>query len=107
MGADERGERWNFNLSVSIDSAFMDAFKEGRDITLLDGTRISAQQVFDAIASAAHACADPGIIFIDQLHSGNTTPNVGTYESVAPCGETGLMKGETCNFASINIAHFV
>lgn len=105
--ADDRGEKWNFNLSVALDAPFMEAVKHDGDVTLRDGQRIPAKEIFDAIAHAAHSCADPGILFMDRLQEGNTTPSVWVYTAVAPCGETGLAKWETCNFASLNIAYFI
>lgn len=54
----------------------MEAVKHDGDVTLRDGQRIPAKEIFDAIAHAAHSCADPGILFMDRLQEGNTTPSV-------------------------------
>ncbi len=81
----------NFNLSVGITEAFMQAVKEDRDYNLVDpytrevtGT-LSARKIFDDIVDLAWKRGDPGIIFLDRLNRDNPTPKLGEIESTNPC----------------------
>lgn len=107
VGSDERQEVWKFNISVSCDEAFFMNVEHGEDVVMLDGSRQSAAAIFAAIAQAAHACADPGLAFVDRMERDNPTPCVGHYTTTAPCAEVGLTPGESCQFGYINLAKFV
>ncbi|MGH3823459.1 MAG: hypothetical protein ACRDRA_11620 [Pseudonocardiaceae bacterium] len=97
VGADVRGEEWKFNISLHVTDAQMRAAitAAGRERELLV-----------AAAEAAHACADPGLLFADRMNEANPTPEVGTYVSTAPCAEVGLVAGETCQFGYVNLGRF-
>ncbi|MGQ0775572.1 MAG: hypothetical protein ACT4NY_14325 [Pseudonocardiales bacterium] len=97
VGADTRGEQWKFNISLHVTDAQMRAAlaRAGRERDLLV-----------AAAEAAHACADPGLLFADRMNDGNPTPQVGAYVSTAPCAEVGLVAGETCQFGYLNLGRF-
>jgi ribonucleoside-diphosphate reductase alpha chain len=64
------------------------------------------RELLAAAAEAAHACADPGLLFTDRMAEGNPTPEVGQYVSTAPCAEVGLVAGETCQFGYVNLGRF-
>jgi len=98
---------WKFNISVDINDSFRKAFFDGSDYQLKDGKKISARWLMEQIAKSAHACGEPGIIFLDRLNEDNPTPGVGAYTSVAPCAEVGLAPGESCMFGYINVAKFL
>jgi len=104
VGADNRGEKWIFNISVNITDDFMGAVKNNTNYTLNNGTKISAKKIFEKIAYAAHQCGDPGLISMTRLNADNPTPLLGEYTSTAPCAEVGLAPGETCIFGYINLA---
>jgi ribonucleoside-diphosphate reductase alpha chain len=97
LGADQRGEEWKFNISLHVTDAEMRAAltTAGRERELLV-----------AAAEAAHACADPGLLFADRMNEANPTPEVGAYVSTAPCAEVGLAAGETCQFGYVNLGRF-
>ncbi|WP_028922007.1 hypothetical protein [Pseudonocardia acaciae] len=97
VGADTHGEEWKFNISLHVTDDEMRAAisRDGRERELLV-----------AAAEAAHACADPGLLFADRLDEGNPTPQVGHYVSTAPCAEVGLVAGETCQFGYVNLGRF-
>jgi ribonucleoside-diphosphate reductase alpha chain len=86
----------NFNLSVAATDAFMRAVAEGTTYDLVNPrTRVvtgqlDARRVFDAIANAAWACGDPGLVFIDRVNDLHPTPRLGAIEATNPCvtGET-------------------
>ena len=101
----------NFNISVGVTDAFMEAIRKGTSFELIHPRtqkaveRISAQSVFDAITESAWNTGDPGLIFLDALNRANPTPGLGPFESTNPCGEVPLLPNEACNLGSINLAH--
>ena len=99
----------NFNISVGLTEAFMQAVETGADYELIDPkTRravgsLSAGAVFDAIVDAAWQNGEPGIVFLDRLNRDNVVPTEGDIESTNPCGEQPLLPYESCNLGSVNL----
>ena len=103
----------NFNLSVGLTEAFMDAVERRADYELIDphtkkavGT-LNAGEVFDLLVKDAWKSGDPGIVFLDRINRDNPTPEQGEIESTNPCGEQPLLPYEACNLGSLNLALFV
>ncbi len=97
---------WKFNLSVNMSDEFMEAYRNGESFELRNGDEIDSGELMDLIVTCAWDCADPGLIFLDNMNRRRPFNEELNYVSVAPCGEVGLAEGETCQFASINIAAF-
>ena len=96
---DKDGTIANFNISVGVYDSFMqkaEADPAGPEAELLD-----------EIAETAWRTGDPGIIFLDAVNRGNTTPELGPLTSTNPCGESPLYPNEACNLGSINLARMV
>ena len=96
---DKDGTITNFNISVGVFDDFMEKVNSdprGEEAALLA-----------EIANSAWRTGDPGIIFLDAINRGNTTPNLGELTSTNPCGESPLYPNEACNLGSINIAKMV
>lgn len=103
----------NFNISVGVTEAFMDAVEKGYDYDIInprDGKvvkQLNATKVFTQIIDMAWANGEPGIVFLDRLNRDNPTPHIGEYESTNPCGEQPLLPYESCNLGSLNLANMV
>jgi ribonucleoside-diphosphate reductase alpha chain len=103
----------NFNISVAVTDAFMEAVSEDRNYDLIDPrdnrkvAEASGREVYEAIVKQAWENGDPGIIFLDGINRDNPTPELGEIESTNPCGEQPLLPLEACNLGSINLAKYV
>jgi ribonucleoside-diphosphate reductase alpha chain len=107
----ERGRLTNFNLSVLISDAFMDAVKADGAWELKFGGHVyrtlRARELWDRIMRATYETAEPGVIFIDRINEEN---NLGYCETIAatnPCGEQPLPPYGACLLGSINLAKLV
>lgn len=103
----------NFNFSVAVDDAFMQAVSEGRSYPLRHPTsgvivrELPAREVFAALAQAAWRSGDPGVLFIDEINRNNPTPLLGDLVATNPCGEQPLLPYESCVLGSLNLTRFV
>jgi ribonucleoside-diphosphate reductase alpha chain len=110
INAKLHGDLTNFNLSVGITDAFMEALEQGAEWPLSFNGQVHetvpAPELWEFIVKAAHACGDPGIIFVDRLQKHNPVPKM-AINSTNPCGEQPLCPGESCLLGSINLARVV
>jgi ribonucleoside-diphosphate reductase alpha chain len=102
----------NFNISVAVTEAFMDALKENGSYSIYDPFlkkkvgKKKASRVFDKIVESAWAAGDPGLIFIDKINEQNPTSGLGPIQATNPCGEQPLHGYESCNLGSLNLSNF-
>ncbi len=124
----------NFNISVGITDAFMQAVRDDKDWDLVfpdiasplyrgfSGTleqaraagipirvykTLRARDLFDKIIKQAHHNGEPGVLFLDAANRTNPVPHLYPLESTNPCGEQWLGPYENCCLGSVNLAqHF-
>jgi ribonucleoside-diphosphate reductase alpha chain len=103
----------NANNSVRVSDEFMRAVEEKGEFGLrarLDNSvieTVDARNLFDKIAQAAWACADPGLQYDDTINDWHTTPETGRITASNPCSEYMHLDNSSCNLASLNLMKFL
>jgi len=108
------------NISVRLSDEFMNAVQAGSSVELrfpVDSTEpdmsenVDARELWQEIIEAAHACAEPGLLFWDNAKK--YTPS-DIYEqegfgsqSTNPCGEIILSPYDSCRLMVVNLLSFV
>ena len=120
----------NFNISVGITDAFMQAVRDDKDWELrfpdvqdmnahgFSGTleqaektgikiaahkKVRARELFNKIVRQAHHNGEPGVLFLDAANRDNPVPHLYPLEATNPCGEQWLGPYENCCLGSINL----
>lgn len=101
----------NFNLSVLVTDAFMDAVESDVDWPLVFGGEVhrttKARELWARIMRANYEYAEPGVIFIDRINARNNLYYCETIAATNPCGEQPLPPYGSCLLGSINLAKLV
>lgn len=128
------GELRNFNLSVLISDAFMQAVEKDAEwrlrFPLLPGEQadsteltawqgypapipcrihrcVSARQLWRRITQANYETAEPGVLFIDRINRENNLHYCESITATNPCGEIPLPPYGACNLGSLNLTAYV
>lgn len=121
----------NFNISVGITDAFMQAVRndepwdlrfpdvsapeyhefhstleqaEAAGIPIRVYKTVRARDLFDKIVRQAHHNGEPGVLFLDASNRSNPVPHLYQLEATNPCGEQWLGPYENCCLGSVNLA---
>jgi ribonucleoside-diphosphate reductase alpha chain len=117
--ADFNGEAYhtisgqNSNNSLRITDAFMSAVVTGSTWETRARTtgevveRLDARELWNKVADAAWACADPGVQFDTTINRWHTCPNTARINASNPCSEYMFVDNSACNLASLNLAKFL
>ena len=101
----------NFNLSVLVSDAFMQALEGGADWPLRFGgavaRTVSAAELWRRLMRATYDAAEPGVIFIDRVNALNNLSYCEEILASNPCGEQMLPAYGACLLGSINLARLV
>lgn len=100
-----------FNLSVGITDAFMEAVLNDTDFDLVfDGKvyeTVSAKWLWDLLMHSTYDYAEPGVLFIDTINKKNNLWYCEEIAATNPCGEQPLPPNGACLLGSINLTRYV
>ena len=102
----------NFNLSIGITDAFIEAVKKKKnwELTNKNGNItniLPAHEIWNEMIQHAWMSGDPGLIFLDEINRRNPVPAAGKIMCTNPCGEVPLLPYEACTLGSINLTKFI
>jgi len=121
----------NFNISIGITDAFIEAVKADQDwdlcfpdvealgykgfygtleqakasgIPIKTYKTVRARDLFNKIVRQSHHNGEPGVLFLDHANNANPLKNLYQLEATNPCGEQWLGPYENCCLGSVNLA---
>src|SRR5918992_1470270 len=103
----------NFNISVAVTTAFMEAVRARTTYALRDPRtgktvgELDANVVWEKMILGAWRTGEPGVFYVDEANRYNPVPHLGAYEATNPCGEQPLLPYDVCNLGSINVGYYV
>ncbi|HYW08718.1 MAG TPA: ribonucleotide reductase N-terminal alpha domain-containing protein [Longimicrobium sp.] len=81
----------NFNISVAVTDAFMNAVERGEQYDLVNPRngevvgQQDARMVWDKVVQNAWRTGEPGVFYVDRANFYNPVPHLGAYEATNPC----------------------
>jgi ribonucleoside-diphosphate reductase alpha chain len=127
--AKDSGDLSNFNISVGVTDAFMQAVESDAEVELVhkaepandvkeagayqrgDGLwvyrKIRARELWEQVMRSTYDHAEPGILFLDRVNRDNNLYYCETLEASNPCAEEFLPAYGCCCLGSIDLTHFV
>ena len=133
--AKDAGDLKNFNISVGVTDAFMEAVQADTDIELVHKAepgvaqkaagayqqsvaaahgsglwvyrKLRARDLWDQIMRSTYDHAEPGVLFLDHINRDNNLSYCETIASTNPCAEQPLPPYGCCCLGSIDLTRFV
>ena len=127
--AKDDGSFANFNLSVAVTDAFVEAMRDDGDWELVHRAppapdllaagahqraddlwvyrSVRARDLWDQIMLSTYDHAEPGVVFIDRMNRDNNLSYCEEIVASNPCGEQPLPAYGCCDLGSIDLTRFV
>jgi ribonucleoside-diphosphate reductase alpha chain len=129
IAAKHGGAFTNFNLSIAVTDAFMQALEHGRPFELVHAAEPSDDQIaggawqrgdgkwvyhtleapllWHAVMQSTYDHAEPGVLFIDRINAENNLYYTEQLCATNPCGEQPLPAYGCCDLGSVDLTRFV
>lgn len=126
--AKDSGDLKNFNISVGVTDAFMEAVQADTEIELVHRAepglaqkeagaylqgglwvyrKLKARELWDQVMRSTYDHAEPGVLFLDHINGDNNLSYCETIASTNPCAEQPLPPYGCCCLGSINLTRFI
>jgi ribonucleoside-diphosphate reductase alpha chain len=127
--AKDKGDLTNFNISIGVTDAFMEAVDNDTEVELThraepnaemrssgayqreDGQwvyrKLRARDLWDQVMKSTYDHAEPGILFLDRMNKDNNLNYCEVIEATNPCAEQPLPPYGCCCLGSINLTLYV
>jgi ribonucleoside-diphosphate reductase alpha chain len=103
----------NSNNSIRVTDEFMNSALSGGQWHTRARTTgnvvdtYEASDLWDKLANAAWACADPGVQYDSTINRWHTCPNTAPIRASNPCSEYMFLDNSACNLSSLNLTKFL
>src|SRR5665647_3659632 len=128
--AKDTGDLKNFNISVGVSDAFMQAVQQDKEFELVHRAepgaaqkaagayqtqeggvwvyrKLQARELWDQIMRSTYDHAEPGVLFLDHINRDNNLSYCETIATTNPCAEQPLPPYGCCCLGSINLTRFI
>ncbi len=128
--AKDTGDLRNFNISVGVTDAFMEAVQKNDEFALVHRgepgvgqiaagayqvkdsglwvyRKLQARELWDQIMRSTYDHAEPGVLFLDHINRDNNLSYCETIASTNPCAEQPLPPYGCCCLGSIDLTRFI
>ncbi len=126
--AKDEGDLKNFNISVGVTDAFMEAVQADGDFALVHRAepgpaqkeagahqeggvwvyrKVRARELWEQVMRSTYDHAEPGVLFLDRINADNNLSYCETIASTNPCAEQPLPPYGCCCLGSVDLTRFV